>query len=78
MNIILLGTSREEYEVQVLGERIESGVYELFKYNVIIPNERRTRVCDPFSRAPHRRLVAMGCGRRTRRSLPSMHLFSAG
>jgi hypothetical protein len=34
-------------------------------------------VCDPFSRAPHRRW-AMGCGRRTRRSLPSVHLFNAG
>jgi hypothetical protein len=33
-------------------------------------------VCDPFSRAPHR-LWAMGCGRRTRRSLPSVHLFNA-
>jgi hypothetical protein len=35
------------------------------------------RLCDPFSRAPHR-LWAMGCGRRTRRSLPSVHLFNAG
>jgi hypothetical protein len=35
------------------------------------------RLCDPFSRAPHRRW-AMGCGRRTRRSLPSVHLFNAG
>jgi hypothetical protein len=35
------------------------------------------QVCDPFSRAPHR-LWAMGCGRRTRRSLPSVHLFNAG
>jgi hypothetical protein len=34
-------------------------------------------LCDPFSRAPHRRW-AMGCGRRTRRSLPSVHLFNAG
>jgi hypothetical protein len=32
-------------------------------------------LCDPFSRAPHR-LWAMRCGRRTRRSLPSVHLFN--
>jgi hypothetical protein len=37
----------------------------------------RRYLCDPFSRAPHRRW-AMGCGRRTRRSLPSVHLFNAG
>jgi hypothetical protein len=29
-------------------------------------------VCDPFSRAPHRRW-AMGCGRRTQRSPLDMH-----
>jgi hypothetical protein len=37
-------------------------------------------VCDPFSRAPHRLpvVLAMGCGRRTRRSLLSVNLFNAG
>jgi hypothetical protein len=43
MNIIPLGTARGEYEVHVLGERIESGGYGPFKYTVTIPNERRTR-----------------------------------
>jgi hypothetical protein len=43
MNVIPLGTARGEYEVHVLGERIESGGYEPFKYTVIIPNERHTR-----------------------------------
>jgi hypothetical protein len=33
-------------------------------------------LCNPFSRAPP--LVAMGCGRRTRRSLLSVYLFNAG
>jgi hypothetical protein len=42
MNVIPLGTARGEYEVQVLGEKIESGGYEPFKYIVIIPNEQRT------------------------------------
>jgi hypothetical protein len=37
-------------------------------------------LCDPFSRAPHRlpMVLAMRCGRRTRRSLLSVHLFNAG
>jgi hypothetical protein len=35
-------------------------------------------LCDPFSRAPHRLLVAMGCGRMTQRSLLSVHLFNVG
>jgi hypothetical protein len=39
MNIISLGTARGEYEVQVLGERIESGGYESFKYIITISNE---------------------------------------
>jgi hypothetical protein len=39
MNVIPLGTARGEYEVQVLGERIESGRYGPFKYTVTIPNE---------------------------------------
>jgi hypothetical protein len=43
MNVIPLRTARGEYEVHVLGERIESGVHGPFKYTVIIPNERRTR-----------------------------------
>jgi hypothetical protein len=43
MNVILLGTARGEYEVQVLDERIESGGYGPFKYTVTIPNEQRTR-----------------------------------
>jgi hypothetical protein len=43
MNVILLGTARGEYEFQVLGERIESGGYGLFKYIVIILNEQCTR-----------------------------------
>jgi hypothetical protein len=30
-------------------------------------------LCDPFSRAPHRRWLAMGCGRRTQRSLLNVH-----
>jgi hypothetical protein len=33
------------------------------------------RLCDPFSRAPHRLLVAMGCGRRTQRSLLNVHFL---
>jgi hypothetical protein len=32
-------------------------------------------LCDPFSRTPHRRLVAMGCRRRGRRSLLSVHFW---
>jgi hypothetical protein len=43
MNVILLETARGEYEVQVLGERIESGGYGPFKYAVTILNERCTR-----------------------------------
>jgi hypothetical protein len=43
MNVIPLETARGEYEVQVLGERIESGGYGSFKYIVTILNERRTR-----------------------------------
>jgi hypothetical protein len=43
MNIIPLETARGEYEIHVLGERIESGGYGPFKYTVTIPNERRTR-----------------------------------
>jgi SWIM zinc finger len=52
MNVIPLRTARGEYEVQVLGERIESGGYGLFKYTVTIPNERRTRD-DPHLPKPH-------------------------
>jgi hypothetical protein len=43
MNVIPFGTTRGEYEVQVLGEMIESGGYVPFKYTVIISNEQRTR-----------------------------------
>jgi hypothetical protein len=43
MNVIPFGTTRGEYEVQVLGERIESGGYVSFKYTIIISNEQRTR-----------------------------------
>jgi hypothetical protein len=43
MNVIPLETTQGEYEVQVLGERIESGGYEPFKYTIIILNEQRTR-----------------------------------
>jgi hypothetical protein len=43
MNIILFGTARGEYEIQVLGERIESGGYEPFKYTITISNKQRTR-----------------------------------
>jgi hypothetical protein len=42
MNVISLGTAREEYEIQVLDERIKSGGYEPFKYTIIISNEQRT------------------------------------
>jgi hypothetical protein len=52
MNVIPLGTARREYEVHVLGERIESGGYGPFKYTVTIPNERRTRD-DPQLPEPH-------------------------
>jgi hypothetical protein len=43
MNVIPLGTARGEYEIQVLGEKIESGGYEPFKYTITILNEQRTR-----------------------------------
>jgi hypothetical protein len=43
MNVIPLGTARREYEIQVLGERIESGGYGSFKYTVTILNEQCTR-----------------------------------
>jgi hypothetical protein len=43
MNVIPLGTARGEYEIWVLGERIESEGYGPFKYTIIIPNEQRTR-----------------------------------
>jgi hypothetical protein len=43
MNVIPLGTARGEYEVHVLGERIESGGYGSFKYTITIMNERCTR-----------------------------------
>jgi hypothetical protein len=43
MKVIPLGTARGKYKVQVLGERIESGGYGPFKYNVTIMNEQRTR-----------------------------------
>jgi SWIM zinc finger len=52
MNIIPLGTAQGEYEIHVLGERIESGGYGPFKYTVIISNERRTRD-DPQLSEPH-------------------------
>jgi hypothetical protein len=39
INVIPLETAREEYEVQVLDERIESGGYGPFKYTVTISNE---------------------------------------
>jgi hypothetical protein len=39
MNVILFGTARGEYEVQVLGERIDSGGYGPFKYTVTISNK---------------------------------------
>jgi hypothetical protein len=40
MNVIPLGTTREEYEVHVLGERIESGEYGPFKYTVTSSDDR--------------------------------------
>jgi hypothetical protein len=43
MNVIPFGTARGEYEVHVLGERIEIGGYGPFKYTVTISNERRTQ-----------------------------------
>jgi hypothetical protein len=43
MNVIPFGTARGEYEIQVLGEKIESGGYEPFKYTITILNEQRTR-----------------------------------
>jgi hypothetical protein len=43
MNVIPFRTTRGDYEVQVLGERIESGGYESFKYTITILNEQRTR-----------------------------------
>jgi hypothetical protein len=46
MTVIPLGTAQGEYEVHVLGERIESGGYIPFKCTVTIPNEQRTRY-DP-------------------------------
>jgi SWIM zinc finger len=52
MNVIPLGTARGEYEVHVLGERIESGGYGPFKYTVTILNERRTRD-DPQLSEPY-------------------------
>jgi hypothetical protein len=39
MNVIPLETAQGEYEVHVLGERIESGGYGPFKYTVTILNE---------------------------------------
>jgi hypothetical protein len=35
-------------------------------------------LCDPFSRAMHRRWVAMGYGRRTQISLLNVHLVDVG
>jgi SWIM zinc finger len=52
MNVISLENARGEYEVQVLGERIESGGYGPFKYIVTILNERRTRD-DPQLSEPY-------------------------
>jgi SWIM zinc finger len=52
MNVILLGTARGEYEIQVLGERFKSGDYGPFKYTVIILNEQRTQD-DPQLPEPH-------------------------
>jgi hypothetical protein len=43
MNVIPLRTARGEYEVHVLGKRIENGGYGPFKYTDTILNERRTR-----------------------------------
>jgi hypothetical protein len=43
MNVIPFGTARGEYEIQVLGKRIESEGYGSFKYIVTIPNEQCTR-----------------------------------
>jgi SWIM zinc finger len=43
MNVIPLGIARGEYDVQVLGERIENGGYRPFKYTATILNEQRTR-----------------------------------
>jgi SWIM zinc finger len=52
MNVIPLGTARGEYEIQLLGERIESKGYESFKYTVTILNEQHTRD-DPQLSEPH-------------------------
>jgi SWIM zinc finger len=52
MNVIPFGTARGEYEVHVLGERIEIGGYGSFKYTVTISNERRTQD-DPQLSEPH-------------------------
>jgi precorrin-3B methylase len=64
----------EEDQVSLMFNVIIGNSLVIMQQNIII---MRRKVCEPFSRAPHCRW-AMGCGRRTRRSLPSVHLFNAG
>jgi SWIM zinc finger len=72
MNVILLETARGEYEVQVLGERIESGGYEPFKYTVTILNEQRTRD-DPQLPEPH---CTCDCHKPQLTGIPCSHVIS--
>jgi hypothetical protein len=71
VNVIPLRTAREEYEVQVLGERIESRGYGSFKYIVTIPNERRTRD-DPQLPEPH---CTCDCQKPQLTSIPYFHVI---
>jgi SWIM zinc finger len=72
MIIIPLGTALGEYEVHVLGERIESGGYRPFKYTVIIPNERRTRD-DPQLPEPH---YTCDCQKPQLTGIPCSHVIA--
>jgi SWIM zinc finger len=71
MNVISLRTARGEYEVQVLGERIESEGYGLFKYTVIILNERRTQD-DPQLPEPH---CTCDCQKSQLTGIPCSHVI---
>jgi hypothetical protein len=73
------GNIRAGSRCHVLCSRTHFGRYQLrrvpFSCSALL--DSFWMVCDPFLRTPHR-CEAMGCGRRTQRSLLSVHLFSAG
>jgi SWIM zinc finger len=72
MNVIPLGTTREEYEIQVVGERIECGGYGPFKYTVTILNEQRTRD-DPQLSEPH---CTCDCQKPQLTGIPCSHMIA--